>query len=70
MNPVLKLDRYPIPKVEDIFVVLAGGKLFSKIDLSQAYQQLPLDEENKAVCSDQYPQEAALWGLIQGYFNT
>ena len=50
MNPVLKLDRYPIPKVEDLFVVLAGRKLFSKIDLSQAYQQLPLDEEIKAVC--------------------
>ena len=24
-----------------------GGKLFSKIDLSQAYQQVPLDEESK-----------------------
>ena len=47
VNPVSKLDRYPIPKIEDLFSTLAGGKIFSKIDLSQAYQQLPLDEESK-----------------------
>ena len=47
MNPVSKLDRYPIPKVEVLFAALGGGKLFSKIDLTQAYQQLPLDDESK-----------------------
>ena len=47
VNPVSKLDNYPIPKVEDLFSTLAGGKIFSKIDLSQAYQQLPLEEESK-----------------------
>ena len=44
VNPVSKLDRYPIPEVEDLFATLAGEKL---IDLSQAYQQLLLDEESK-----------------------
>ena len=47
VNPVSKLDRYPIPKVEDLFAALAGGKVFSKIDLTQAYQQLPLDDASK-----------------------
>ena len=47
VNPVSKLDRYPIPKVEDLFAALGGGMLFSKIDLTQAYQQLPLDNESK-----------------------
>ena len=47
VNPVSKLDSYPIPKIEDLFAMLAKGKLFSKIDLSQAYQQLPLDEESQ-----------------------
>ena len=47
VNPVSKLDKYPIPKVEDLFATLAGGRLFSKIDLNQAYQQLPLDEESQ-----------------------
>ena len=30
-----------------MFSTLAGGKIFSKIDLSQAYQQLPLADESK-----------------------
>ena len=47
MNPVAKLDKYPIPKVEDLFVKLTGGRTFTKIDLSQAYLQVPLDEESK-----------------------
>ena len=47
MNPVSKLDRYPIPKVEDLFAALAGGKVFSKINLTKAYQQLPLDDASK-----------------------
>ena len=40
VNPVSRLNRYPIPKIEDLFATLKGGKLFTKIDLSQAYQQL------------------------------
>ena len=47
LNRVCKVDRYPIPKIEDLFAKLSGGVLFSKIDLSQAYQQLELDEESK-----------------------
>ena len=40
VNPVAKLDHYPIPKVDELFAKLAGGRLFTKIDLSQAYQQI------------------------------
>ena len=47
VNSAAKLDKYPIPKVEDLFATLSGGKTFTKLDLSQAYQQLPLDEESK-----------------------
>ena len=47
INPVTKLDRYPIPKVEDLFAKLAGGRHFTMIDLSQAYQQIPLNEASK-----------------------
>ena len=40
INPVSKLNRYLIPKTEDIFATLKQGKLFTKLDLSQAYLQL------------------------------
>ena len=47
VNPVSKLNRYPIPKTEDILATLERGKLFTKLDLSQAYLQLKLDKESK-----------------------
>ena len=47
VNPVSKLNRYPIPKVEDLFATLERGKTFTKLDLSQAYQQLKLDVESR-----------------------
>ena len=47
VNRASKLDKYPIPKVEDLFAMLRGGKVFSKLDMRQAYQQLKLDERSK-----------------------
>ena len=36
INPVSKLYRYLILKIKDLFAKVAGGKTFSKIDLSRA----------------------------------
>ena len=36
LNPISQLNRYSIPKTEDIFATLKQGKLFTKQDLSQA----------------------------------
>ena len=47
VNRVAKRDPYPIPRIEDLFASLAGGKLFTKLDLAHAYQQIPLDEASK-----------------------
>ena len=47
VNPVSKLDSYPIPRAEDIFATLGKGRLFTKIDLRHAYQQLLLDNKSK-----------------------
>ena len=43
----LNQDTYPLLKIEDLFTTLAGGKLFSKMDLASAYLQIPLDEQSK-----------------------
>ena len=47
VNQASKLDRYPIPKIKDLLAKLAGGKLFTKLDMSQAYQQLVLEDDSK-----------------------
>ncbi|CAK1583676.1 unnamed protein product [Parnassius mnemosyne] len=47
LNKVIEVDRYPLPRVEDLLVRLQGGQRFSKIDLSQAYAQFVLDESAK-----------------------
>ena len=47
VNRAAKVDKYPIPKIEDLFNSLSGGKRFSKIDLSHAYMQIELDESSK-----------------------
>ena len=45
INPEMDVDQYPLPKPDDIFATVAGGKLFTTLDLSHAYNQLLLDEE-------------------------
>ena len=47
INPVSKLDNYPIPKVGDLLASLGGGEKFTKLYLSQAYQQLLLEDKSK-----------------------
>ena len=47
INQAAKLNNYLIPKIEDLYATLGGGTEFTKLDLSQAYQQLELDEESQ-----------------------
>ena len=47
INQALTPDNYPLPRIEDIFAALEGGKLFSKLDLSHAYQQIYLHDNSK-----------------------
>lgn len=47
VNPKLNITKYPIPKIDDILASLKNCSMFSKIDLSQAYAQLELDEDSK-----------------------
>ncbi|TKR61813.1 hypothetical protein L596_028869 [Steinernema carpocapsae] len=47
VNPQLAIDQYPLPKPDERFHELNGGKQFWKLDLKDAYLQLPLDEESK-----------------------
>ncbi|XP_030380964.1 uncharacterized protein K02A2.6-like [Scaptodrosophila lebanonensis] len=43
--------RYPLPRIDDIFAALQGGVLYTKLDLSNAYNQLHLDEQSQLLCT-------------------
>lgn len=47
INKFLEDYNHPLPRVEKLFVALQGGKLFSKIDFVNAYNQLELCEETQ-----------------------
>ena len=47
VNQVATTNIYPLPKIEDLLATLAGGKKFSKLDLANAYLQIPLQEDSK-----------------------
>ena len=49
INPVIENDIYPLPSVDEVFAKVQGGKRFSKIDLTQAYTQVELEEGSKKV---------------------
>ncbi|XP_055589226.1 uncharacterized protein K02A2.6-like [Uranotaenia lowii] len=47
LNAVLEPHQYPLPTPDDIFSKLAGSKVFSIIDLSDAYLQVEVEDESK-----------------------
>ena len=47
INQCVEKKVYPLPTTEDLFAQIAGGQVFSKLDMAQAYQQLTLDEDSK-----------------------
>ncbi|XP_046612657.1 uncharacterized protein K02A2.6-like [Neodiprion virginianus] len=47
LNKYLEVDRCRLPRVEEVLETLRGGKIFTKLDPSEAYQQLPLTQESQ-----------------------
>ena len=47
VNPQLEPHRHPIPRPEDLMQKLGGGYGFTKIDLSDAYNQIMLTPESR-----------------------
>jgi hypothetical protein len=47
LDKLLVVYRYPIPLICDLFSALAGKRKFSKLDLSDAYNQLKLDQDSQ-----------------------
>ncbi|XP_064642179.1 uncharacterized protein K02A2.6-like [Lineus longissimus] len=47
VNQAIRGNQYPIPKIADLYAKLAGGQTFTKIDMSDAYLQMELDDASK-----------------------
>ena len=47
INQATNVDSYPLPKIDDLLASLGPEKIFSKLDLAHAYQQVLLDEESR-----------------------
>ena len=51
LKAVLIDYHYPLPIPEEVFTKLNEGKIFSKVDLRDAYLQIPVDENSsKLLC--------------------
>ena len=44
MNRVTVKNRYPLPRIDDLFDQLRGARVYSKIDLRTCYHQLRVKE--------------------------
>ncbi|GKF68599.1 putative reverse transcriptase domain-containing protein, partial [Tanacetum coccineum] len=46
LNKLTVKNRYPLPRIDDLFDQLQGSSVYSKIDLRSGYQQLRVQEED------------------------
>ena len=49
VNQASKIDSYLLSRRDNLFASLAGVKTFAKLDLTNVYQQIPLDDQSKKV---------------------
>lgn len=47
INPQICIDQHPIPSIDELLSRLNNGQRFTKLDLSDAYLQIELDEVSK-----------------------
>jgi hypothetical protein len=46
LNKVTIMNKYPFPRIDDLFNYLKGLRIFSKIDLRSGYHQVRIKEED------------------------
>ena len=46
LNQVIVKNKYPLPRIDELFDQLQGAQVFSKIDLRSRYHQLKIKSED------------------------
>jgi hypothetical protein len=56
LNDVTVKNKYPLPRIEDLFDQMRGARVFSKIDLRSGYHQMTIRPSNipKTAISTRY----------------
>lgn len=70
LNEVTESDNYPLPVIEDLLMGLGDSKIFTQLDLVQAYHQVPLSEETRPMTAfsikrGHYEFQSAPYGIKQ-----
>ena len=55
LNKAIKRPQHAVPTTEEILAKLAHAKIFTKLDASNAYWQIPLDEESSKLVTFNTP---------------
>ncbi|XP_045503822.1 uncharacterized protein LOC123700608 [Colias croceus] len=68
LNKNLENDNYPIPRVEEIFSKLSGGKYFCTLDINQAYLHMKTNDDTAemqaiSTCKGTYKVRRLMFGV-------
>jgi len=60
LNAIIEKKKFPLPRAEDLFTKLNGAQYFSTLDATNAFWQVPLDEQSSELCTFATP-----WGRFK-----
>ncbi|XP_076465351.1 uncharacterized protein LOC143297064 [Babylonia areolata] len=63
-NKVVEFDAEPMPEIEYLFSKLGQKRIFSKIDLSKGYWQIPVEEEDRPKTAFSTPEGHFQWRVM------
>ncbi|XP_048485458.1 uncharacterized protein K02A2.6-like isoform X2 [Plutella xylostella] len=55
LNKDMHIDKYPMPRIEEVFANIGGGERYTKIDLSNAYNQFVLSDDSQELTTINTP---------------
>ncbi|BFZ05447.1 hypothetical protein BsWGS_08486 [Bradybaena similaris] len=61
LNAITITDAEPIPSVDDLMLTLAHSKVFSKLDMTKGYYQIPVTKDSRYLTAFAAPQGLFEW---------
>ena len=64
LNPAMASQQYPLPSIEECFNKVAEGKKFTKLDVCQAYNNIPIRKEDRILTTINTHLGQLLWNRL------